>query len=493
MKIKEGLIIICVIFILFSITSVSAGDVNTTTITSSDDTQIVENTDDEIITSSQKEIVNTNPGTFEELQHVINLAPTGSTITLDKDYTYSGKLNKFGIILTKDITIDGNGHTLNGLSQSRIFMINFGKIINTQVVLKNINFINGKTELYGGAIFNYGNLIVKNCTFTNNYAKYCGGAINSVGHLQVKDSIFNGNTADGDGGAILCLSPAGAVQIYNNYYQNQTVIGDMEFILPILMNIEIKFLTESIMDCTFKNNKANGRGGGAIYAFGNIDINSSTFSSNQAGEMGGAVFGNKDLYIHNSIFTKNTALKNGGAVYFKCHEQSGKYVGGKWVSDIKYYSNLIENSKFTKNTANKGGAIYGFVTSKSDKVHCAKAQNCVFSKNSATTSGRDTYGTVTTNCLFDYYALSLKTIKVKKSAKKLTLKAKLKKGNTLINKAKIKFKFNGITYKAKTNKKGIAKATVKKSVLKNLNVGEKVKYQASYKTLVVKKTCKVKK
>ena len=125
MKIKEGLIIICVIFILFSITSVSAGDVNTTTITSSDDTQIVENTDDEIITSSQKEIVNTNPGTFEELQHVINLAPTGSTITLDKDYTYSGKLNKFGIILTKDITIDGNGHTLNGLSQSRIFMINF--------------------------------------------------------------------------------------------------------------------------------------------------------------------------------------------------------------------------------------------------------------------------------------------------------------------------------------------------------------------------------
>ena len=50
MKIKEGLIIICVIFILFSITSVSAGDVNTTKITSSDDTQIVENTDDEIIT-----------------------------------------------------------------------------------------------------------------------------------------------------------------------------------------------------------------------------------------------------------------------------------------------------------------------------------------------------------------------------------------------------------------------------------------------------------
>ena len=53
--------------------------------------------------------------------------------------------------------------------------------------------------------------------------------------------------------------------------------------------------------------------------------------------------------------------------------------------------------------------------------------------------------------------------------------------------------FNGKTYKAKTNKKGIAKAAIKHSVLKKLKVGKKVKYSASYGSKSVQKTAKVKK
>ena len=89
--------------------------------------------------------------------------------------------------------------------------------------------------------------------------------------------------------------------------------------------------------------------------------------------------------------------------------------------------------------------------------------------------------------------LTLKTVKVKKTAKKLVLQATLKQGKTLLKNKKIKFKFNGKTYNAKTNKKGVAQITIKKSVLKKLKVGKKVKYQASIGKITVKKTVKVKK
>ena len=89
--------------------------------------------------------------------------------------------------------------------------------------------------------------------------------------------------------------------------------------------------------------------------------------------------------------------------------------------------------------------------------------------------------------------ISFKTVKVKKSAKKLILQATLKQGNKALSGKKVTFKFNGKTYKAKTNKNGIAKVTVKKSVLKKLKVGKKVKYQASYGKVIAKKTAKVKK
>ena len=91
------------------------------------------------------------------------------------------------------------------------------------------------------------------------------------------------------------------------------------------------------------------------------------------------------------------------------------------------------------------------------------------------------------------HLVTLKKVTVKKSAKKLVLTAKLKKGKHIIKYKKVTFKFNGKTYKTKTNKYGIAKVTIKKSVLKKLKVGKKVTYQARFLNDIVKKTVKVKK
>ncbi|MBE6509423.1 MAG: hypothetical protein E7Z77_08435 [Methanobrevibacter sp.] len=99
------------------------------------------------------------------------------------------------------------------------------------------------------------------------------------------------------------------------------------------------------------------------------------------------------------------------------------------------------------------------------------------------------------------HIVSLKTVTVKKSAKKLTLQATLSKinGKYLKNK-KVTFKFNGKKYTAKTNNKGVAKLTIKNAKsgkntynFAKLKVGKKIIYQATYLKDTVKKTVKIKK
>ncbi|WP_458404599.1 Ig-like domain repeat protein [Methanobrevibacter sp.] len=86
-----------------------------------------------------------------------------------------------------------------------------------------------------------------------------------------------------------------------------------------------------------------------------------------------------------------------------------------------------------------------------------------------------------------------KTVTVKKG-KKLVLKAQVKLSNGKAVKGKvIKFKFYGKTYKAKTNKKGIAKVTIKPKVTKKLKKGKKITYYVKYLKNTVKGKVKVKK
>ena len=93
----------------------------------------------------------------------------------------------------------------------------------------------------------------------------------------------------------------------------------------------------------------------------------------------------------------------------------------------------------------------------------------------------------------DVVKLTLKKVSVKRSAKKLVLTATLKINGKLVKGKTLKFKFKNKVYKAKTNKKGIAKVTIKKSVLKKLKKGKKVTYPVSYGKNVKKITVKVKK
>ena len=80
-----------------------------------------------------------------------------------------------------------------------------------------------------------------------------------------------------------------------------------------------------------------------------------------------------------------------------------------------------------------------------------------------------------------------KTVKVKKTAKKLKIKVKLK-GKKILKKKRVYLKFKGKTYKAKTNKKGIATFKVPKKVIKKLKKGKKYQAIFTYKAKANGKT-----
>lgn len=413
---------------LLTITAVSADDSTT-------DEKVLESIGSADL---QDEILSADDGTFTALQNRIENAQIDSTVVLENDYKYDEKTA--GIKVDKSLTINGNGHTLDGLSKSNIIDVSGNDGMHVTVILENIRFDNGKTAVKSDYT---GNLIVKNCTFTNNVANEDGGAINAMGSLTVQKCTFTGNEAEN---------------------------------------------------------------GGAIYSLG-------------------------DLMVAESVFSDNHAWKDGGAVYINCFYKPGENI--VWVNpaysityDITLYNCTVRDSTFTGNHAGgivresgSGGAIFANGYIDDENNHRANILHSTFGANSATDYDGEIYAndisgwTVKTDCIFlsetkeddsesssdtpqgksSITTLSLKSVSIKKSAKKLTLKATLKTDGIPVASKTVKFKFNGRTYKAQTNAKGIAKVTIKKSVLKKLKAGKKVKYQASYDGITVKKTAKVKK
>ena len=205
----------------------------------------------------------------------------------------------------------------------------------------------------------------------------------------------------------------------------------------------------------------------------NLDIG--TYSVFVSSEIAGNA--TKTLKIVNRI-DKNKNLK----VYYAVNaEYKARIIGddGNPESEGKNVAVLINN-----NVQNLKTDKNGFVTIKFDSKY-----------NVGTYSIEIRYkGASTKNKVVVKHLVSLKSVSLKKSLKKLVLTASLAKINgKYLKDKKITFKFNGKKYTAKTDKKGVAKVTIKSSVLKKLKVGKKVTYQATYLKDTVKKTVKVKK
>ena len=321
-------------------------------------------------------------GNFTALQNDID-SSTGS-IDIKQDYAYDNtsdyKLNS-GILINKsDITINGNGHTIDGSNQARIFNITANNII-----ISNIIFANGNiNEGLGGALHSSGSVTLNNVTFKNSNAN-CGGAISVSGQSIINNAIFTNNTASEDGGAIIAWDKLtiNNATFTNNaasgsggaiYVIGQTTINNSEFI-----NNQADFggaiytWTSTIIDSTrFKNNK--GEYGGATYAAGKITINNALFSNNIATENGGAIDAKDETSITSTTFTGNIASENGGAIFTNGN------------------SNQI-NSTFENNSADNGGAVYFNSEIENNIIQS------IFNGNKATRAGAAIYvkGTASNN------------------------------------------------------------------------------------------------
>ena len=154
-------------------------------------------------------------------------APTGScpagdgadTITLRQNITLRDPLPP----INGDLTINGNGHTIDGDNRFRIFDIERGA-----VTFKNLNLYNGSNsrehpEGNGGAITlrNSARLTVVNVGFRNNRARY-GGAIAAldISILNVFESRFFANHAEVKGGAV--WRSGSCTDIDNNSFRRNT-------------------------------------------------------------------------------------------------------------------------------------------------------------------------------------------------------------------------------------------------------------------------------
>ena len=185
------------------------------------------------------------------------------------------------------------------------------------------------------------------------------------------------------------------------------------------------------------------------------------------------------IKVVNPITAKDTAIVYSANGNYKVNI---KDIDGKAVQSGKVTFYILDGKKqILKKSVNikNGAATLTYKIAQGVKTYKIKT---VFNKASVTKK------------LTVKHVVSLKALKVKKSAKKITIQANLAKVNgKYLAKKTVTFKFNGKTYKAKTNSKGIAKVTIKSNILKKLKVGKKITYQATYLKDTVKKTVKVKK
>lgn len=115
-----------------------------------------------------------------------------SIFDLNQDYFAIDNDDNEGIVINKNIIINGNGHSISGSSKCRIFDIK-----SSTVTLMNIVFKNGFNSNGGAIKASKSNLKIINCTFINNFADETGGAIyGEVSSLLITECSFISSITD---------------------------------------------------------------------------------------------------------------------------------------------------------------------------------------------------------------------------------------------------------------------------------------------------------
>lgn len=357
MKLKH-LLVFSVLILIFTLGFVSANENLTDEIGESESVEVLEDT--------------VSGNTFTDIQNAVNNAKDNDVIELNGKYTSS----KSEITITKSLTIDGHGATLDGAKKSKILNVK-----SKSLTLKNINFINSK----GSAITSEGcSLTIIDCTFKNNggeleYIKYedlyrvkgCeNGAINfKNGKLTITGSTFSNNL----GSNAYSLGAENSELVVKN-----TGFSNHEFENVFGTVITLKNTKFTLTDCKFMNNPD----AEAIYTTKYGDIINCTFENNRESLL---IYGNQNtLKSDNVVNIFDSTFKNnkGNSItvnncYLNINNCDFINNGDSTITSESVLN--INNTRFIGNTAKNGGALK--VTGK------VKITNCNFNANSAKYGG----------------------------------------------------------------------------------------------------------
>lgn len=302
---------------------------------------------------------------FSNIQNAVDAICDSGTVHIAMGIYQEGS----PIVLTKNITLQGDGQGLTQLSGNNVRQVITIPLVIPSVAttVRHLEIRNGlSTNNGGGILLASGSLTVDGVRFQSNVASNSGGAIyiSSFGaSVTVTDSTFSGNTAVGAGlGGGIAYANGGLVNL-------------------------------TISDSVFTNNVAGYGGGIALTASGTTTVTRCTFDNNDAignsavsgqrTSAGGAIYvvnANASLLMMDSTLSGNAAfVGNGGGL-----ENAGGTV-------------TIINSTISGNTATpgamsqiagRGAGIYNNNNGNLTVIHGTIIRNNV---NSSSTPGRGIY------------------------------------------------------------------------------------------------------
>ncbi|MGB0132231.1 choice-of-anchor Q domain-containing protein, partial [Dokdonella sp.] len=187
-----------------------------------------------------------------------------------------------------------------------------------------VNFVENGTFNGGGGAISAGPLIgnadsrleIDRCHFFDNYGEDGGGAVFAFpasggqvpSTISISDSLFDGNWSDGSGGALSIYGVATISLSRNQFIDNQADNsgGAIAISAPSTSNAPIVQIEKS----SFITNES-GLSGAASFSYVNVLMSNSTFAGNSAGDpgYGSAIrtFGTTSVAIQYSTFHENGA------------------------------------------------------------------------------------------------------------------------------------------------------------------------------------------
>jgi len=332
--------------------------------------------------------------TFRDLYNLLN-NNNDTCIVLDCDYVFMLNDNIEGVFISKNLTVDGDNHFVDGRYKSRLF-----KTIDCNIVFKNIILKNARIPYLGGAIYSQsGSITIINSSLIDNVAQNGAGVYTKTGDITIINSTFTDNHLFDFSDSGLCNGGG----IY-------TDTGDV-----------------NINNTLFTSNSAL-NGGGVYVKTGKTVIYNSRFIDNSAENATSIYCLNNNLNIYNSIFdktqnmeiiTKNIQILNctfNGTVIPKIPENKPVRVVLTLTAGKKTFKSKVKTKKYTiylkyKTKGISNLLVYLKINGKTFKAKTNSKGKAVF-KIKKITKKKTYKAKITYNGNSKYYSVK-KTVKIK--------------------------------------------------------------------------------